>query len=633
MSSEEERNSKHGGDPIGGRAVLFVAFAGFAALLCGLLSVLTATALKEQVREQIRSHLQDAVLLGASRIDAELHDTLVRPEQEGDPAYREIQRTLQGLQRSLEDIYYVYTMRRDAAGHIVFVVDEATNEEEIAHLGEIYEDAGPLLREYFVSLDRPLVEKQTYTDRWGTWLSGYAPFYGADGRRAGVLGMDIRADDIAAVQRHVFLTAGLVFVSILPLCAGLGWLLADRLSMPLRKLATEARNLIRWSLPSRSHADAVTEVKTLGTAIRALNRVLDGIRDIVIATDMEGSIVYANETATCLLGRQRDEILGQNVSILGEDSSRGATQGEILRTTREFGMWEGKIVNHDHDGREIVFESRTRLLCDDDGTPLGMVGMSTDITAKEQAEREHRALEAQLRQAQKLESIGTLAGGVAHEINNPINGIMNYAQLIRDRTEGQDETVEEFAGEIIHETERVAALVRNLLSFARQEKQYPSPVRLCDVVNGTLSLVRTILRHDQIAIEVDVPPYLPRISCCSQQIQQVVMNLVVNARDALNEKFSGADENKKISISATPFERDGQQWVRTTIEDHGPGIPVEVRERIFDPFFTTKSRDKGTGLGLAISYGIVSDHQGTLTVESKPGEWTRFHIDLPVDRG
>jgi len=245
-----------------------------------------------------------------------------------------------------------------------------------------------------------------------------------------------------------------------------------------------------------------------------------------------------------------------------------------------------------------------------------------------------RRAETQLRHQQKLESIGTLAGGVAHEINNPINGVMNYAQLIKDGLTSGDydgATLTEFAGEIIHETERVATIVRDLLTFARQDKQQSySPGRAIDIVKATMSLIRTVIKHDQIALEIDVAEDLPDIRCRSQQIQQVLMNLMTNARDALNQRYPGYHENKVMRVAAQLVSRGSGQCVRITVEDHGAGIPPDARERIFDPFFTTKPRDAGTGLGLAISHGIIREHRGELHLETVPGKYTRFHLDLPL---
>ena len=242
------------------------------------------------------------------------------------------------------------------------------------------------------------------------------------------------------------------------------------------------------------------------------------------------------------------------------------------------------------------------------------------------------AMTAKLQQQQKLESIGVLAGGVAHEINNPITGIMNYAQLILDTTPDKSPAAE-YAGEIVHESERISEIVKNLLQFSRQEKQSHSYASLGDIVNRTVSLINTIFRKDQIRLEVSLPEDLPQIKCRSQQIQQVLMNLLTNARDALNEKYADYAEDKLILSTGQVIEKDGQDWVRLLVEDHGPGIRDDIRNRIFDPFFSTKPKEKGTGLGLAISFGIVHDHHGSLTLESKVGEFTRFYLDLPVDNG
>ncbi len=264
---------------------------------------------------------------------------------------------------------------------------------------------------------------------------------------------------------------------------------------------------------------------------------------------------------------------------------------------------------------------------------VAWISIVRDITERVRAQEEKQQMEVHLRHGQKLESIGTLAGGVAHEINNPIMGIMNYAQLIGERLEPSQKQLSEFSSEIIHETKRVAEIVHNLLTFARQEKQSHSPAQMVDIMNGTLTLIRTIIKRDQITLEVNVPNDLPKIKCRSQQIQQVLMNLLTNARDTLNERYPEYNPDKIINISVKLFEKEGRRWLRTTVEDHGAGIPVEIRERIFDPFYTTKDRTTGTGLGLSISLGIVQDHHGKLTFESEEGKGTRFYLDLPVDNG
>ena len=251
---------------------------------------------------------------------------------------------------------------------------------------------------------------------------------------------------------------------------------------------------------------------------------------------------------------------------------------------------------------------------------------------RKRAEEERIQLEIHLRQQQKLEAIGTLAGGVAHEINNPIFAIMNFAQLIDDELDPES-PLREYCMDIGHETDRIAKIVRNLLAFARQENESSSPTRIDEVVDHTISLIRAVIRGDQISLEVDVAEDLPTVKCHSQQIQQVLMNLLTNARDALNERYPEHDPNKTMTLTVRSFEKEGQAWLRTTVEDHGTGISDEVRKRMFEPFFTTKDRTKGTGMGLAISHGIVREHHGELRMETKLGEYTRFHIELPVNEG
>jgi signal transduction histidine kinase len=284
-----------------------------------------------------------------------------------------------------------------------------------------------------------------------------------------------------------------------------------------------------------------------------------------------------------------------------------------------------------HAGREdeLCFVVRVGPLAADGKVERALI-VATDVSERRRAEQAQLRYEAQLRAQQRLEAIGTLASGVAHEINNPIQGIMNYAELIGG-SNGADAFVRELAGEIEHEGKRVAAIIRNLLAFARQERGQDEPflrTPICEIVEETLSLVRSMLRRDTIDLRVELPDALPPVRCRSQQIQQVLLNLVTNARDALNARFPGEHPNKRIEITAGPVRRDDEDWVRLSVSDRGGGVPEQVVGRIFDPFFTTKGRDRGTGLGLALSHGIVAEHGGVLRLDNHPGEGACFSIEL-----
>lgn len=242
---------------------------------------------------------------------------------------------------------------------------------------------------------------------------------------------------------------------------------------------------------------------------------------------------------------------------------------------------------------------------------------------------ERAEAQAKVVHASKLASIGELAAGVGHEINNPINSIINCADIIlKEAPAGGD--VHKFAGLIHSEADRIATIVHNLLTFSRQEKQQHSLASLSDITNTVLSLCTKKLEKSHIRIAVDVPESLPRIYCRSEQLQQVLMNLIINGMHALDEKYPDSHPDKVLIIRASEHTIGDRPGVRISVEDRGTGISEVHRQRMFDPFFTTKGRDKGTGLGLSISDGIVKAHGGAIECETQVGVFTRFHVDIPL---
>ncbi|PRP90178.1 Sensor histidine kinase TmoS [Enhygromyxa salina] len=358
---------------------------------------------------------------------------------------------------------------------------------------------------------------------------------------------------------------------------------------------------------------------------------VDGAPDLIALLDERGRVVFRNHSGplTGLDGDEDDDAEGslrpQSASAWREAVAAVLDHGQRRELELEFVPHAG--LQRWYAVRVAPIEVRRTLLGETDSLHRNAVAVATDISARKRAEAEKQGLEAQIRQHQRLESVGTLASGVAHEINNPIQGIMNYADLIQSSS--SESTMVEFATEIIYESNRVATIVRNLLAFSRQDATLAlETVELREVVASTLSLVRSLLTGDFITIEFETDPGLPFVRCRSQQIQQVVMNLVTNARDALNERYGTHDDRKRIDIRIERSERPG--WVHIAVRDSGPGIPADVMPRIFDPFFTTKDRYEGTGLGLAVSHGIVKDHGGELVVETTLGEGTCFMIALPA---
>lgn len=346
----------------------------------------------------------------------------------------------------------------------------------------------------------------------------------------------------------------------------------------------------------------------------------------------QGKLVFLNPAAIKMFGAENE------VQLIGMSAEKLFSPNQIptLQKYREqlYESEEGIPFQTEQliriDGSPIDVEmSAIPILYNN--TPSAIV-FARDITDRLKLEKSQQSLEAQLRNQQKLEAIGTLAGGVAHEINNPLSGILNYAQLILDELP-IDTSSAVYASEIIHETERISEIVKSLLQFSRQEKQSHSYAGIYDIINHTILLIQTIIKKDQIELILDIEENLPNIKCRSQQIQQVLMNLLTNARDALNEKYPKFNENKMILLSCRQFTADNRRWIRITVEDQGNGVPMELREKIFEPFFSTKPKELGTGLGLSISFGIVKDHHGQIHIESEPGKYTRFIVELPVDNG
>ncbi|MEH0020594.1 MAG: ATP-binding protein [Desulfobacter sp.] len=243
---------------------------------------------------------------------------------------------------------------------------------------------------------------------------------------------------------------------------------------------------------------------------------------------------------------------------------------------------------------------------------------------------EKKRLRAEVLRNAQLAALGELAAGIAHEINNPINGIINYAQIIEDT--GPDDPKSphvQLPSRIIKEGERIAIIVSKLLSFARSGIEKKEPLVMRETIEDVLDLTGAMLTKENIIIDMDIPPALPAARAVVHQIRQILLNIISNARYALNEKYPGADPDKKILITCEEIRDNGNPMIRTVVRDHGTGIPKKIMEKICNPFFSTKPPDQGTGLGLSISYGIIEEHHGELDIQSVHGLWTEVVMDLP----
>ncbi len=255
---------------------------------------------------------------------------------------------------------------------------------------------------------------------------------------------------------------------------------------------------------------------------------------------------------------------------------------------------------------------------------IGTLGIIRDISEKIR-------LQAENVRASQLAMIGELAAGASHEINNPIYGIINYAQLIADESD-EDSRAHKFGKLIIEEGNRIADITQNLLSLSRSKTSEKRPVQIYELFSNSLKLTKVQLEKDNIIIKDNIPKDIPAIIANPQEIHQVFLNLIQNARYALNEKYPGKDKDKILEISCNKMLIDDYPYVRILFYDRGIGIPENILSKVTNPFFTTKPQARGTGLGLSISQNIVNNHDGKITIESIHGEFTNIIIDLPVEK-
>ncbi len=256
------------------------------------------------------------------------------------------------------------------------------------------------------------------------------------------------------------------------------------------------------------------------------------------------------------------------------------------------------------------------------GEVINVIEIAQDIT-----ESLHR--QAQSMRTGQLAALGELAAGVAHEINNPINGVINYAQLILNKAPAESREGK-MSLRIIKESERVAKIVRELLYFAREESSEAHIITVSEALDEALSLTQGQLNKESIKLEIQLPDELPMVLSRSHQVQRLFLNLISNARHALVEKYPDMDPDKILSIKGEKILKDDRAFVRVTFRDHGTGIAAELLPRVMNPFVTSKSSAEGTGLGLSICHEIVQKHNGTFSIDSVDGEYTEVVVELPV---
>ncbi len=350
------------------------------------------------------------------------------------------------------------------------------------------------------------------------------------------------------------------------------------------------------------------------------HELFQAILDPVFVVTPKGIIFEANHAAIEASQKSRDEIIGQGICAI----IHGGSSPHIQCPLEEFLLTCSASVEETTlpglNGEYLLTISPVK---EQDGTVNKILLIARKLTGDEMRK-------ANSFRTAHMAAIGELAAGVAHEVNNPITGMINFAQLLLDDSE-KDSLEEELLTRIVNEGERVASIIKNLLSFARESENEDEPVDLLQILKASLSLIEHQFQNDGIEIIISYEKVPCTISGNFRQLQQVFLNLLSNARYALNEKYPAAADDKKIELSCSPLiQENGQQIFQVIIKDTGTGIPQGILNKLFDPFFTTKPSGEGTGLGLSISYGIIKDHGGIIKVDSRMHKYTKMIIELPT---
>jgi two-component system, cell cycle sensor histidine kinase and response regulator CckA len=343
----------------------------------------------------------------------------------------------------------------------------------------------------------------------------------------------------------------------------------------------------------------------------------------IVTTDMRGHITYWSPRAEELLGYRPDDVLGRPVSGYQRGGLESART--LMRRLRQ----EGRIREHEaeilaRDGRWVECRFSLALLRDAAGAEIGTLAILEDTT-------EHKRLEAQLRQAQKMEAVGRLAGGIAHDFNNLLAVIMGHSDLIKGVLRKGDALAHDVE-QIRRASERAATLTRQLLAFSRRQFLQPQVIDVNTLVGNLATMLRRLI-GEHVQLELRLDPDAGRVSADPGQIEQVVMNLTVNARDAMPQGGRVVLETAAVVLDqafvSTHPGSTGGAHVCLSIHDTGCGMGPEVLSHLFEPFFTTKEPGRGTGLGLSTVYGIVKQHRGYIGVTSEPGHGSTFGVYLP----
>jgi PAS domain S-box-containing protein len=333
-------------------------------------------------------------------------------------------------------------------------------------------------------------------------------------------------------------------------------------------------------------------------------------------TNLEGNMIYVNKAFQEASGYSKEELLGKNPNVFGSGKHPKRFWQNMWETINSGRVWVGEVENKRKNGKPFFTQLLISPILNSEGKVTSFFGIHRDLSEK-------RMLEKQLIHTQKMESIGTLAAGVAHEVGNPLASISALVQVVLRSTD--DEFVKEKLGLVKNQVTRISKIIRDLVDFSRPSNYELQLTDINQIITEAVEIVKVGKKSKQIKFENYLEEKIPNLPLVADQIQQVFVNILLNAVDTISETSNTKNNNSIISRS---YKTD--EHVMITFSDTGMGIAEENISKVFEPFFTTKKEGKGTGLGLWVSYGIIKSFQGDIKIKSTVGEGTTFIISLPI---
>ncbi|MEI6280617.1 MAG: ATP-binding protein [bacterium] len=638
------------------------------------------------IKDGFKSRLLDVVSEARMQINPKEHSILRTTTDESTTAYKDVLGTLKSIQANASDIFYVYTMRENINNQITFIVDgDDSDPNNISHIGDVYTDASEFLKNNFLRIDKPVVESEFYTDQWGTWLSGYAPFYDSDGKREGVLGMDISAASILKIEKQMIYYFMFVFlILILSLVFILNFLIDKNILKPIKKLYDGVGIIIHGDMNYKIEVDTKDEfgglakvfsdmvsanknmnyeveerIKSQTTEISAKAQELDSQKkailniledvqkeklkidilakdlekfklavdnatDQIVITDKEGIVVYANKIIETITGYSPEETVGKKSGILwGMQMPKEYYQNmwDIIKNQKR--VFHSVIKNRRKSGEFYFANISISPVLDNRGDIVFFVGLERDVTREKEIDRA------------KTEFVSI----ASHQLRSPLSAISWYTEMLLDGDAGKiNKEQKKYLEEVMGGNKRMVDLVDSLLNVSRLDiGTFFIELELLNIVDMAKSVVSEFepqMKSKKIKLEGVYGEDIGEFKADKKLLRMVLQNLLSNA-----VKYSKNEGKVKVELFNL---QKGQKFggrnmdkdsMTIKISDSGIGIPQSQKNMIFSKMFRAdnarKIETQGTGLGLYIVKSISDLTGGMIWFESEEDKGTTFYVSFP----